>query len=163
MVFALTGKTPDDAFTRMEKFRKGEQTLPAKPDGVPERVWEAIEVAMRFNPDQRFADVNEFWEAVLGRGKLPPEPPKVNAIKAIGGSKGAAKTIAIWGMFSGSIRGAIEVTIAGAILGTIWGAVANAIFGTIRLIYLGAIVGSILSVILFALVGAIESITKGKR
>jgi serine/threonine-protein kinase len=23
MVFALTGKTPDDAFTRMEKFRKG--------------------------------------------------------------------------------------------------------------------------------------------
>jgi len=64
MVFALTGKTPDDAFTRMEKFRKGEPTLPPKPDGVPESVWKAIEVAMRFEPSQRFADVDEFWEAV---------------------------------------------------------------------------------------------------
>jgi len=63
MVFALTGKTPDDAFTRMEKFRKGEPTLPPKPDGVPESVWKAIEVAMRFEPSQRFADVDEFLEA----------------------------------------------------------------------------------------------------
>ena len=64
MVFALTGKTPDDAFTRMAKFREGEPTLPPKPDGVPESVWKAIEVAMRFEPSQRFADVNEFWDAV---------------------------------------------------------------------------------------------------
>ncbi|MFA0731426.1 MAG: hypothetical protein BKPUNTRY_000961 [Candidatus Fervidibacter sp.] len=63
MVFALTGKTPDDAFTRMEKFRKGKPTLPPKPDGVPESVWKAIEVAMRFEPSQRFDDVGKFWEA----------------------------------------------------------------------------------------------------
>jgi hypothetical protein len=164
MVFALTGKTPDDAFTRMEKFRKGEPTLPPKPDGVPESVWKAIEVAMRFEPSQRFDDVNEFLKAARGWGKLPPKPPKVDVIKvAIKGAKDAAKAMAILGMFLVSIRGAIEVTIAGAILGTIWGAIANTIFGTSRLIYLGAIVGSIVSVILFTIVVAIESITKGKR
>jgi len=163
-VFALTGKTPDDAFTRMEKFRKGEPTLPTKPDGVPESVWKAIEVAMRFEPSQRFDDVNEFLKAARGWGKLPPKPPKVDVIKvAIKGAKDAAKAMAILGMFLVSIRGAIEVTIAGAILGTIWGAIANTIFGTSRLIYLGAIVGSIVSVILFTIVVAIESITKGKR
>jgi serine/threonine-protein kinase len=160
MVFALTGKTPDDAFTRMEKFRKGEPTLPPKPDGVPESVWKAIEVAMRFEPSQRFDDVNEFLKAARGWGKLPPKPPNKVAIK---GAKDAAKAMAILGMFLVSIRGAIEVTIAGAILGTIWGAIANTIFGTSRLIYLGAIVGSIVSVILFTIVVAIESITKGKR
>jgi hypothetical protein len=160
MVFALTGKTPDDAFTRMEKFREGEPTLPPKPDGVPESVWKAIEVAMRFEPSQRFDDVNEFLKAARGWGKLPPKPPNKVAIK---GAKDAAKAMAILGMFLVSIRGAIEVTIAGAILGTIWGAIANTIFGTSRLIYLGAIVGSIVSVILFTIVVAIESITKGKR
>jgi hypothetical protein len=164
IVFALTGKTPDDAFTRMEKFRKGEPTLPPKPNEVPESVWKAIEVAMRFEPSQRFDDVNEFLKAARGWGKLPPKPPKVDVIKvAIKGAKDAAKAMAILGMFLVSIRGAIEVTIAGAILGTIWGAIANTIFGTSRLIYLGAIVGSIVSVILFTIVVAIESITKGKR
>ncbi len=35
MVFALTGQIPDDAFTRMEKFRNGELTLPPKPADAP--------------------------------------------------------------------------------------------------------------------------------
>jgi serine/threonine protein kinase len=84
MVFALTGKTPDDVFTRMEKFRKGEPTLPPKPDGVPESVWKAIEVAMRFEPSQRFGSVTDFWKAVQGHHELSAEPAVANLRTKIG-------------------------------------------------------------------------------
>ncbi|MCC6037746.1 MAG: protein kinase [Armatimonadetes bacterium] len=143
MVFALTGKTPDDAFTRMEKFRKGEPTLPPKPDGVPESVWKAIEVAMRFEPSQRFADVDKFWEAIHSRGKLPVEPSKketkpsrhrrtiksaiLDAIEsAIEGATGGANLGAILGTNLGAIWGAIWGAILGGILGAIWGAIEGA-------------------------------------
>ncbi len=149
MVFALTGKTPDDAFTRMEKFRKGEPTLPPKPDGVPESVWKAIEVAMRFEPSQRFADVDKFWEAIHGRGKLPVEPSKketkpsrhrrtiksaiLDAIEsAIEGATGGANLGAILGTNLGAIWGAIWGAILGGILGAIWGAIEGAKEGTKR-------------------------------
>jgi serine/threonine protein kinase len=146
MVFALTGKTPDDAFTRMEKFRKGEPTLPPKPDGVPESVLKAIEVAMRFEPSQRFDDVDKFWEAIHGRGKLPVEPSKketkpsrhrrtiksaiLDAIEsAIEGATGGANLGAILVGILGAIGGAIWGAILGGILGGIWGAILGAIWG----------------------------------
>jgi hypothetical protein len=159
MVFALTGKTPDDAFTRMEKFRKGEPTLPPKPDGVPESVWKAIEVAMRFEPSQRFADVDKFWEAVHGRGKLPVEPSKaktkVDVIKdailvTIGG--------AIWGAIQGAILAAILVAKFGAIKGMIFGAIFMAILFAIAGTTMGAILGSIFVTIIGAILGAIFGI-----
>jgi serine/threonine protein kinase len=146
MVFALTGKTPDDAFTRMAKFREGEPTLPPKPDGVPESAWKAIEVAMRFEPSQRFDDVDKFWEAIHGRGKLPVEPSKketkpsrhrrtiksaiLDAIEsAIEGATGGANLGAILVGILGAIGGAIWGAILGGILGGIWGAILGAIWG----------------------------------
>jgi serine/threonine protein kinase len=142
MVFALTGKTPDDAFTRMEKFRKGEPTLPTKPDGVPESVWKAIEVAMQFEPSQRFADVNEFWDAVHvndfwraiydGRGKPAFEP-----------SKAGTKLSGLWS----TIKSTISVLIwFGFLIAILWDAIWGAIGGAIILgaIVFGAIVGAII-------------------
>ena len=178
MVFALTGETPDDAFTRMGKFRKGEPTLPAKPDGVPESVWKAIEVAMRFEPNYRFADVDEFLEAVSGQGKLPPEPPKaktkVDVIKdailvtiggaiwgAIQGAILAAILVAKFGAIKGMIFGAIFMAILFAIAGTTMGAIFGAIFGTIIGAILGAIFGIVLSAIWGTTLGIIESAREG--
>jgi serine/threonine protein kinase len=176
MVFALTGKTPDDAFTRMEKFRKGEPTLPTKPDGVPESVWKAIEVAMRFEPSQRFADVDKFWESVHGRGKLPVEPSKAET-KPTGHRRTIKSAIldaiesAIEGATGGANLGAILGTnlfaILGAILGAIWGAkeggILFAILGAIWGAMLGAIWGAMLGAILFAIWGAKEGTKRGDR
>jgi serine/threonine protein kinase len=178
MVFALTGKTPDDAFTRMAKFREGEPTLPPKPDGVPESVWKAIEVAMRFEPNYRFADVDEFLEAVSDQGKLPPEPPKaktkVDVIKdailvtiggaiwgAIQGAILAAILVAKFGAIKGMIFGAIFMAILFAIVGTTMGAIFGAIFGTIIGAILGAIFGIVLSAIWGTTLGTIESAREG--
>ncbi|MCX7777629.1 MAG: protein kinase, partial [Armatimonadetes bacterium] len=72
IAFALTGQTPDDALTRMAKFRNGEPTLPQKPTNVPESVWQSIEAAMRFQPEQRFESVEKFWEAMQGKAPIPP-------------------------------------------------------------------------------------------
>jgi serine/threonine protein kinase len=188
MVFALTGKTPDDAFTRMEKFRKGEPTLPPKPDGVPESVWKAIEVAMRFEPSQRFDDVGKFWEAIHGRGKLPVEPSKketkpsrhrrtiksaiLDAIEsAIEGATGGANLGAILGTnlggilgaIWGAIWGAIEGAKEGGILGAIWGAILRGILGAIWGAILGAILGGILGAIWGAILGAKEGTKRGDR
>jgi serine/threonine protein kinase/ribosomal protein L40E len=160
MVFALTGKTPDDAFTRMEKFRKGEPTLPPKPDGVPESVWKAIEVAMRFEPSQRFADVDKFWESVHGRGKLPVEPSKAET-KPTGHRRTIKSAIldaiesAIEGAIGGANLGAILGGILGTNLGAIWGAIWGAIEGAKEGGILGAILGAILRGILGAIWGAI--------
>jgi len=178
MVFALTGKTPDDAFTRMEKFRKGEPTLPPKPDGVPDSVWKAIEVAMRFEPNYRFADVNEFLEVIYGRGKLPPEPPKMKTkMDAIKNAISLTIGVAIWGAIQGAILAAILVAIFGAIKGTIFsaifmailftiagateGAVGGAILGAIAGAILGTILGIILVAIWGATLGTIESAREG--
>jgi serine/threonine protein kinase len=178
MVFVLTGTTPDDALTRMKKFREGEPTLPPKPDGVPESVWKAIEVAMRFEPNYRFADVDEFLEAVSGQGKLPPEPPKaktkVDVIKdailvtiggaiwgAIQGAILAAILVAKFGAIKGMIFGAIFMAILFAIVGTTMGAIFGAIFGTIIGAILGAIFGIVLSAIWGTTLGTIESAREG--
>jgi hypothetical protein len=164
MVFALTGKTPDDAFTRMEKFRKGEPTLPPKPDGVPESVLKAIEVAMRFEPSQRFDDVDKFWEAVHGRGKLPVEPSKKET-KPSRHRRTIKSAIldAIESAIEGATGGAILGTNLGAILGAIWGAIGSAIecakdsgiLGAIFCAIGGAIGGAILGAILGRILGAI--------
>jgi len=169
MVFALTGKTPDDAFTRMEKFRKGEPTLPTKPDGVPESVWKAIEVAMRFEPSQRFADVDKFWEAIHSRGKLPVEPSKAET-KPTGHRRTIKSAIldaiesAIEGAILGGIWGAILGTNLGAIWGAIWGAKEDAVASAIVGAILGAFLGAVLGVVILGTILAIaELITKGKR
>jgi hypothetical protein len=164
MVFALTGKTPDDAFTRMEKFREGEPTLPPKPDGVPERVWKAIEVAMRFEPSQRFDDVDKFWEAIHGRGKLSIEPSKAETKpsrhrRTIKSAILDAIESAIEGAIGGANLGAILVGILGAIGGAIWGAIEGAkevgILGAILVGILGAIGGAIWGAILGGILGGI--------
>jgi serine/threonine protein kinase len=178
MVFALTGKTPDDAFTRMEKFRKGEPTLPPKPDGVPESVWKAIEVAMRFEPSQRFANVDKFWEGVRGRGKLPVEPSKKETkptghrrtiksaiLGAIGGAKERAILLAILGAIFGAIEGGIFGGIFGAILlaifGAIWGAIGGNILCAKKVRIFGGILGAILLAIFGAILGAIFGAKEG--
>ena len=160
MVFALTGKTPDDAFTRMEKFREGEPTLPPKPDGVPESVWKAIEVAMRFEPNYRFADVDEFLEAVSGQGKLPPEPPKAKTkVDVIKDAIWVTIVCAIWGAIQGAILAAILVAKFGAIKGMIFGAIFMAIlFAIIAGTTMGAILGAIFVTIIGAILGAIFGI-----
>ena len=160
VVFALTGKTPDDAFTRMEKFRKGEPTLPTKPDGVPESVWKAIEVAMRFEPNYRFADVDEFLEAVSGQGKLPPEPPKAKTkVDVIKDAIWVTIVCAIWGAIQGAILAAILVAKFGAIKGVIFGAIFMAIlFAIIAGTTMGAILGAIFVTIIGAILGAIFGI-----
>jgi hypothetical protein len=193
VVFALTGKTPDDAFTRMEKFRKGEPTLPTKPDGVPESVWKAIEVAMRFEPSQRFADVDKFWEAIHGRGKLPVEPSKAETKpsrhrRTIGdaivgtflGAKEASKKCAvlvvivwsaIWNTIGGAFWGAVWGAIGGVFLSAIWGVIlvvkgaeGSVIDGATDVaIKGGTILGAIVGVILGAIWGVIEGIAKSKR
>jgi len=92
MVFTLTGQIPDDAFTRMEKFRNGELTLPPKPEDVPDTVWQAIEAAMGFQPEQRFDSVVEFWKAVKGQVSIKPiinhtglsKSPAFGAIETLG-------------------------------------------------------------------------------
>jgi serine/threonine protein kinase len=169
MVFALTGKTPDDAFTRMEKFRKGEPTLPTKPDGVPESVWKAIEVAMRFEPSQRFDYVGKFWEAIHSRGKLPVEPSKKETKpsrhrRTIKSAILDAIESAIEGAILGGIWGAILGTNLGAIWGAIWGAKEDAVASAIVGAILGAFLGAVLGVVILGTILAIaELITKGKR
>ena len=144
MVFALTGKTPDDAFTRMEKFRKGEPTLPAKPDRVPESAWKAIEIAMRFEPSQRFGSVTDFWEAVKGRRKLPAEL-KAAELRA------KIKLNLIWQAISGAIVGAILL----AFLGAIGGASAGVILSAFGLPLEDTLAGVIIGANLTAFWGAI--------
>jgi serine/threonine protein kinase/ribosomal protein L40E len=164
MVFALTGKTPDDAFTRMEKFRKGEPTLPPKPDGVPESVWKAIEVAMRFEPSQRFGSVTDFWKAVQGHHKLSAEPAVANLRTKMG------LTLiwqAILGAITGAILGAIGSTIVVSILIATVGAILSAIGlkpkGTISDAFVEITFLAIWGAIVGAIAGAIEGIEKRKR
>jgi serine/threonine protein kinase len=164
MVFALTGKTPDDAFTRMEKFRKGEPTLPPKPDGVPESVWKAIEVAMRFEPSQRFGSVTDFWKAVQGHHELSAEPAVANLRTKMG------LTLiwqAILGAITGAILGAIGSTIVVSILIATVGAILSAIGlkpkGTISDAFVEITFLAIWGAIVGAIAGAIEGIEKRKR
>jgi serine/threonine protein kinase/ribosomal protein L40E len=164
MVFALTGKTPDDAFTRMEKFRKGEPTLPPKPDGVPESVWKAIEVAMRFEPSQRFGSVTDFWKAVQGHHELSAEPAVANLRTKMG------LTLiwqAILGAITGAILGAIGSTIVVLILIATVGAILSAIGlkpkGTISDAFVEITFLAIWGAIVGAIAGAIEGIEKRKR
>ena len=126
MVFALTGKTPDDASTRMERFSKGEPTLPPKPDNVPDHVWRAIQKAMQFDSKKRFESVDDFWKALQTQPPLmPPEKPQeqnksMGAIfGAIVGASGFAILVATLGANEGAIEGAIGFAIWGAILGAI--------------------------------------------
>ncbi|MDW8030108.1 MAG: WD40 repeat domain-containing protein, partial [Armatimonadota bacterium] len=35
-------------------------------------VWQSIEAAMRFQPEQRFESVEKFWEAMQGKAPIPP-------------------------------------------------------------------------------------------
>ncbi len=118
MVFALTGQTPDDALTRMEKFRNGQTTLPPKPADVPDAVWQAVEAAMRFQPEHRFENLEEFWEAVQGRRKAQPTttptPPKASALIKVM-TKLAAAGQAIANMFRSSLTRISEVTNYGGI------------------------------------------------
>jgi serine/threonine protein kinase len=144
MVFVLTGTTPDDALTRMKKFREGEPTLPPKPDGVPESVWKAIEVAMRFEPSQRFGSVTDFWEAVQGHRKSPVEHMATNLRTSIEPSL-------VRQAISGAVTGAILLTIFGAIGGTIVGALLSAIGIASEGILTGAIVGAILTAVFGAI------------
>jgi serine/threonine protein kinase/ribosomal protein L40E len=164
MVFALTGKTPDDVFTRMEKFRKGEPTLPPKPDGVPESVWKAIEVAMRFEPSQRFGSVTDFWKAVQGHHELSAEPAVANLRTKMG------LTLiwqAILGAITGAILGAIGSTIVVSILIATVGAILSAIGlkpkGTISDAFVEITFLAIWGAIVGAIAGAIEGIEKHKR
>jgi serine/threonine protein kinase len=149
MVFVLTGTTPDDALTRMKKFREGEPTLPPKPDGVPESVWKAIEVAMRFEPSQRFGSVTDFWEAVQGHRKSPVEHMATNLRTSIEPSL-------VRQAISGAVTGAILLTIFGAIGGTIVGALLSAIGIVSEGILTGAIVGAILTAVFGAIGNAKE-------
>jgi serine/threonine protein kinase len=164
MVFALTGKTPDDAFTRMAKFREGEPTLPPKPDGVPESVWKAIEVAMRFEPSQRFDDVDKFWEAIHSRGKLPVEPSKAET-KPTGHRRTIKSAIldAIESAIEGATGGTILGTNLGGILFAILGAILRGILGAILGAIWGAIWGTILGAIWGAILGAKEGTKRGDR
>lgn len=63
LLFALTGRLPPDALTRMARRRQGKPDLPAKPLGVPEPVWQALRVALHLDPAQRFDNVLAFWDA----------------------------------------------------------------------------------------------------
>jgi serine/threonine protein kinase len=164
MVFVLTGTTPDDALTRMKKFREGEPTLPPKPDGVPESVWKAIEVAMRFEPSQRFGSVTDFWKAVQGHHKLSAEPAVANLRTKMG------LTLiwqAILGAITGAILGAIGSTIVVSILIATVGAILSAIGlkpkGTISDAFVEITFLAIWGAIFGAIAGAIEGIEKHKR
>ena len=175
MVFALTGKTPDDAFTRMEKFRKGEQTLPAKPESVPESVWKAIEVAMKFEPSQRFGSVTDFWKEVQGHRKPPAEPTifwkemqghhELSAEPAIANLRTMGLTLiwqAVLGAVTGAIFGAIGSAIVVSILIATVGAILSAIGlkpkGTISDAFVGITFLAIWGAIVGAIAGAIEAI-----
>ncbi len=192
MVFALTGKTPDDAFARMEKFRKGEPTLPPKPNEVPTTVWRAVEVAMSFEPEKRFADVQEFWKTACSQRSLPESPvasagKRQNELRVmdaimvaivgviVGAIIGAIVGVirgAIWGVLfegtiEGTIKGASEGIIEGTILGVIGGA-CGAIWGVILFAISGAeggakSVSAIWSAILFAIVCAIVGAIEGAK
>lgn len=175
MVFALTGKTPEDAFTRMEKFRKGEQTLPAKPESVPESVWKAIEVAMKFEPSQRFGSVTDFWKEVQGHRKPPAEPTifwkemqghhELSAEPAIANLRTMGLTLiwqAVLGAVTGAIFGAIGSAIVVSILIATVGAILSAIGlkpkGTISDAFVGITFLAIWGAIVGAIAGAIEAI-----
>ncbi|MFA0743172.1 MAG: hypothetical protein DFNUSKGM_003305, partial [Candidatus Fervidibacter sacchari] len=175
MVFALTGKTPDDAFTRMEKFRKGEQTLLAKPESVPESVWKAIEVAMKFEPSQRFGSVTDFWKEVQGHRKPPAEPTifwkemqghhELSAEPAIANLRTMGLTLiwqAVLGAVTGAIFGAIGSAIVVSILIATVGAILSAIGlkpkGTISDAFVGITFLAIWGAIVGAIAGAIEAI-----
>ena len=175
MVFALTGKTPEDAFTRMEKFRKGEPTLPAKPESVPESVWKAIEVAMKFEPSQRFGSVTDFWKEVQGHRKPPAEPTifwkemqghhELSAEPAIANLRTMGLTLiwqAVLGAVTGAIFGAIGSAIVVSILIATVGAILSAIGlkpeGTISDAFVGITFLAIWGAIVGAIAGAIEAI-----
>ncbi len=143
MVFTLTGQIPDDAFTRMEKFRNGELTLPPKPEDVPDTVWQAIEVAMGFQPEQRFESVEEFWRAVKGQVPIKPKSSQAN----ISGKKTFNAT------------NALSLTISGVT----YGAIVGAILGSVLLRWLEAKtineIGTAFSATLLALLGSLTGLT----
>ncbi len=112
MVFTLTGQIPDDAFTRMEKFRNGELTLPPKPEDVPDTVWQAIEVAMGFQPEQRFESVEEFWKAIGEQAPIMLGSHQMNT--------GSKQPIKVSSSSSFIIFSVIYGAIAGAILGSVF-------------------------------------------
>jgi WD40 repeat protein len=82
--------------------------LPSKPDGVPETAWKAIDVAMKFEPTQRFADVEKFWQAVFISRTLEGHTSGAISVSfspdgSLIASGSLDKTIKIWRVSDGSL------------------------------------------------------------
>jgi len=62
----------------------------------PDAAWQAIEVAMRFDPNHRFDSVDEFWRAIQGKVQPKPIPKPTIPPKASALPKAIGKVRAIW-------------------------------------------------------------------
>ncbi|MFN4179231.1 MAG: protein kinase domain-containing protein [Armatimonadota bacterium] len=78
LFFALTGKMPDNALTRLEHACKGEPTLPPKPPEIPDTVWGAIACALDLNPQRRFPGIRNFWQAACGERAKEVTVPRIS-------------------------------------------------------------------------------------
>lgn len=86
LLFALTGETPPDAITRLERARKGERTLEPRRAEIPGTVLGAIERALSLDPKNRFPTVRDFWEAACKpepKGALGPQIPVKVRLKSL--------------------------------------------------------------------------------
>ncbi|MCS7264287.1 MAG: protein kinase, partial [Armatimonadetes bacterium] len=146
IAFALTGQTPDDALTRMAKFRNGEPTLTQKPTNVPNSVWQSIEAAMRFQPEQRFESLDEFWKAVKGQAPIKPMPKSKPSIQQ---TETSGKQI---------VSSVIFITACGAVLGALFGSFTTYWFKTETINE----VGTVVSILIFALLGSLVGLAGEK-
>ena len=83
----LTGVIPPDAIERMTQL-SNENTDPLKPvyefvPTIPPYVSRAIQRAMAIRMGQRFATVQEFWQALQGETIQPPISEAINSIVAL--------------------------------------------------------------------------------
>jgi eukaryotic-like serine/threonine-protein kinase len=91
----LTGAIPPEAIDRMTQL-SNDDTDPLRPVNelvptIPLHISKAIERAMAIRMTQRFATVQEFWQAV--QGGSGPQPSTSEALNSIGVSSSAAKAM----------------------------------------------------------------------
>ncbi|MFA0731318.1 MAG: hypothetical protein BKPUNTRY_000853 [Candidatus Fervidibacter sp.] len=127
LLFALSGETPPDALTRMALWREGKPDLPSKPFGLSPSIWQAIRIAMSFDPDHRFNSVVAFWEAVQGFGgqERGEEAPNHRPIRSNNAPQNERLVrLALLGLL-GTLFSALGHWWGGAVIGVCSGALAS--------------------------------------
>lgn len=136
LYFSLTGQIPLDAVERAHRLITGQKDM--EPihqfnDTVSIQFEMAIEKALAISQDQRFTNVNEFWQALNDKSSINLLPSLFHQ----------SQKVSILSAFEGAILGSIGGTIFCGVIGGIFGAIIGTIGGAIAGMLLGALAGFI--------------------